>query len=482
VDVEHGQDFKDHKAGLQESGYGSSHEIFVVHETMCSGSPSEEDIIQVEGNHKLCSVATASQQEQSGDFLFRVRVDEDSQEVLFEECSEQSAGTKHRLFAENVLQCEVSLSQQAAGQQKRERKKRRKEKSDDILDEKSIQDEIIEKTCALLNSGGGVVRMTISDHQALQSDNFLQQLDRFWKTLEPKLTSLVLPSTYNDVFDCQNDSKEILLFINATKHLCTIHYNLCIAGEAEVREASFDQVVGFLEKSGHCNQKSNVQTVDVSINKLPNVQQEFSIGKKCGFHESKQVQLKNYSGQILLSRSQRDQMRKTISAFANTEGGKIFLGIDDSCVVHGVNMQENNRDEIKGRVKFIITERMIFPVNPQEKIHWDIEFIPVSGCDTTQDLAVVVIKIAGIKSFGGVFMKGPKSYELCHGKVEAVEFHEWKKRLVSASKLQTSPKVMEHLCSRFKKVHLSQGVFPVLIVKDQVQKIRDSFFVGKPYR
>ena len=42
------------------------------------------------------SVATASQQEQSGDFLFGVRVDDDSQEMLFEECSEQSAETKHR--------------------------------------------------------------------------------------------------------------------------------------------------------------------------------------------------------------------------------------------------------------------------------------------------------------------------------------------------------------------------------------------------
>ena len=62
----------------------------------------------------------------------------------------------------------------------------------------------------------------------------------------------------------------------------------------------------------------------------------------------------------MLSRSQQDQLRKTISAFANSKGGNIFLGIDDSCVVHGVNMQENNRDEIKDRVKSIITERMIF--------------------------------------------------------------------------------------------------------------------------
>ena len=42
------------------------------------------------------SVATASQQEQSGDFLSSVRVDENSQEMLFEDGAEQSAETKNR--------------------------------------------------------------------------------------------------------------------------------------------------------------------------------------------------------------------------------------------------------------------------------------------------------------------------------------------------------------------------------------------------
>ena len=351
-----------------------------------------------------------------------------------------------RLFAENVLQCEVSLSQQAAAQQKREKKKKRKEKSDEIRDEKSIKYKIIiEKTCALLNSGGGIVRMTISDRQALQSGNFLNQLDEFWKGLEPKLTSLAMPSTYDDVFDRLTEStEEILLFVKAPNHICTICYNLYVAGEAGVREASFEQVVKLLKKSGHRNRKSNV---DVSINELPNVPQEFSIRKKCGFHESKQIQLKNYVGKgaILSNSKQEAQLRNTISAFANSKGGKIFLGIDDLCVVHGVNMQENNRDEIKDRVKSIITEHMIFPVSPREKIHWDIEFIPVSGCDPTQDLAVVVIKVAGIKSFGGVFMKGPKSYELRDGKVKAIEVQEWKKRMVSPLKLQTATKGLHYL-------------------------------------
>ena len=60
--------------------------------------------------------------------------------------------------------------------------------------------------------------MTISDHQGLQSGNFLNQLDEFWKALEPKLTSLAMPSTYDDVFDRSTEStEEILLFVKSTQ-------------------------------------------------------------------------------------------------------------------------------------------------------------------------------------------------------------------------------------------------------------------------
>lgn len=154
-----------------------------------------------------------------------------------------------RLFAENVLQCEVSLSRQAAVLQKKGKKKRGKEKSDEIIDEKSKQDKkIIEGTCALLNSGGGVVRMAISDLQALQGGNFLCELDMFWKGLEPKLTSLVMPSTYGHVFDRSIGTKEILLFVNAPGHMCTIDYNLYVLGKLEFVKLRLNKLSIFLER------------------------------------------------------------------------------------------------------------------------------------------------------------------------------------------------------------------------------------------
>ena len=345
-----------------------------------------------------------------------------------------------RLFAENVLYCVITLSQWAAGKKKKEKKKKRKEGLNGIMDEdKSIQDNIVKKTCALLNSGGGVLRMTISDYETLQSDTFWKLLDEFWKTLEQKLTSLVEPVTYSDVFHRLSiGSEEVLLFVNAPQHLCTIHYHLYFAGDAGVHEASFQKVVDLLQKSGNHHRKAS--NFDISLKELPRLPEIFSFKENCGFHESQQIQLKHFFGQeqILRNHGQRDKVQKHISAFANTNGGHVLLGIDNSGIVHGVDLKKNNQGEIVERVESMI-EDMKFPITPRREVHWDLEFIQVSGCETTQDLAVVVIKVAGMKTFGGVYQKSPKSYELQHGEEQAIGFDRWKERF-KGSKLQTCTK------------------------------------------
>ena len=345
-----------------------------------------------------------------------------------------------RLFAENVLHCVIDLSQQAAAEQKKAKKKKRKEGLNGIMDEnKSIQEDIVEKACALLNSGGGILKMTISVYEGLQSDISGNHLDMFWKTLEQKLTSLVEPSTYNNVFHrLQSGSEEVLLFVNAPQHVCTINYNLYFAGDAGAYEAKFQQVFAMLQKSGNCHHKSS--NVDISLKNLRGLPKKFSFEKNCGFHESREIQLKEVLGSetILEKHGQRDRMQKHISAFANTNGGVLLLGIDDSGIVRGVDMNKNKQDKILERIEAMLKD-MKFPIFPERKVHWDLEFIKVSDCETTQDLAVVVIKVAGMENFGGVFQKTPKSYELQNGKVQEIEIDRWKE-MIKGSELQTDTK------------------------------------------
>lgn len=340
------------------------------------------------------------------------------------------------MFAENVLRCVITL----------------KEKN------KSIQDNIVEKTCALLNCGGGILRMTISDYEALQRD-IHKQLDMFWKTIEQKLTSLVEPSTYDNVFDRRflSESEEVLLFVNAPQRLCTIQYNLYFARDAGVCEATFQQVVDLAKKSDKRQHKSS--NVDIPLEDLPRLPKMFSFEEHCGFHESQRIQLKHVlePEQIFRNHGQRDKVQKHISAFANTNGGVILVGIDDSGIVRGVDIKKINKDEIVERVESMIKD-MKFPVNPKRKVHWDLEFIQVSG-GTKQDHAVVVIKVAGMKRCGGVYQKTPKSYELQHGKEEAMGFDRWKER-IRASELETHTKGLPCL---FRILHNDENGVIILI-------------------
>ncbi|KAJ7385311.1 hypothetical protein OS493_016385 [Desmophyllum pertusum] len=69
----------------------------------------------------------------------------------------------------------------------------------EITSKNSSPDCVLMPTCALLNSGGGVLLIKIADYS--KCTNPLKQLDIFWQKLEPKLESMIQPSSYDEVFD-----------------------------------------------------------------------------------------------------------------------------------------------------------------------------------------------------------------------------------------------------------------------------------------
>ena len=280
--------------------------------------------------------------------------------------------------------------------------------------------------------------MIISDYEEI--DDIWRQVDKTWQPLEKKLTNLVKPLTYNDVFDRSVRSNEINLLIKVPQHLRTIHFNLYFAGDAGTDEASFEQAVNILQNFG----KTSSNQVDVPLKDLPMLPKEYKFQEKLEYHESKQIQFKHFTSKkpILSNHGQQDSIRKHISAFGNTIGGEILLGVSDRRVVLGVDMEKNS--EIEEKVNSMI-KSMIFPVTAKRKVHWDIEFIPVSG-GTIHPLAVVAIKVAGMKNLGGVFKECPDSYKLLdHDTTQVIEFEMWRQRMLFGSKLQTGTKGLHFL-------------------------------------
>lgn len=340
-------------------------------------------------------------------------------------------------FPGKSLSCKIDFSRQAAIKRKKEKKNRQTEKENNTPPHKII----LKNACALLNSGGGVLKIEIS----YRGDDFWQQLEKIWQPFEEKGTNMVKPLTYNDVFYHRVvGKKEIQLFIKAPQHLCTLESNLYFAGDAGTYEASSEQAVNMLQNLG----KKFSNDVDVALKDLPNLPKEFTYKEKLDYHESRQTQFKYFTQEdpILRSRCQQDTVQKQISAFGNTIGGEILLGVTNHGEVLGVDMKKNRQNKIEEQVNSMI-KNMKFPVTPRRSVHWDIEFIPVSGdttttTTTTQERAVVVMKVAGMKNRGGVFMKRPESYEwLDHDTIQVIGFDQWKQRMLSGSKLEQIPKI-----------------------------------------
>ena len=338
--------------------------------------------------------------------------------------------------------CSVSMGPSAAKQQKKQKNKAKKQGEINEVAE-DPQEQVLKNACALLNSGGGVLVIKIADFQSLAEDS----VDTFWKTIEPGLSALITSSlTYDEVFDRFEFSDEVLLFIRAPQHFCTLKYNLFLPSDVSASEASYENTLKLLgNQPSKRGKKKEPYPIGVPLNGLRKVPKTLRCNQSLGFQESKQVQFKCWtSGTYLTNHSQRQSVERWISAFANGSGGVILLGVtNDGCVL-GQKLgaeEKNSREDIEERISSLFN-KMVCDFTLERKTHWDMEFVPVVGSESN---VVIVIYVAGMASCGGVFTNCPKSFELkfCEdgNKVPfQLDFKGWKERMLSRMGLQSSGK------------------------------------------
>ena len=352
-----------------------------------------------------------------------------------------------------MLYCTIKIKQDETSQQKKERKRRQK-KGLDAEDEETSQECVLKRSCALLNSGGGVLVIKIADFQILARKP--NALDNFWKKVEPHLKAMIKPSSYNDIFDRHEQCDEILLlFVNAPQHLCTMEYNLFVPGDTSVDEASYENTIELLKKTPG-SRRQRIPNVEVSLKDLPEVPKVFKYNEVLNLKESKQIQLKCFKSKAILDSANHEQcrnIRKYVSAFANCGGGVILLGVEDDGKVLGQEIE--SKENIEENVNSIVN-KMYWNFTPERKVHWDLQFFPVLGCELN---AIVVITVAGIKNSGGVFTKCPKSFELQQGtdgqqRIHCLEFEEWKQRMLSGEGLQSNSKGIQKYTVTFNHIKL----------------------------
>lgn len=77
-----------------------------------------------------------------------------------------------------------------------------------------------------------------------------------------------------------------------------------------------------------------------------------------GYFEGQEFESKNFEFKEIVSHKNYEKWAKTISAFANTDGGKIFFGVDDDGNAVGIE-----KETLKQDIHYIndICDKKIFP-------------------------------------------------------------------------------------------------------------------------
>ena len=303
-------------------------------------------------------------------------------------------------------------------------KKENKAKLDDKLNE------MAQAVCGLLNSHGGRVIFHTEDGCYSERDR-----DDLTRRIEQKLLSTFnIVITQDKVMD--RPDSELHFRVEASQSSCqpyTLNYNLHYTSETEVRKVlSLTPKDGVIDIVQGTNRKRKLENYEFG-----NHWRKFSLGEKVPLRESKNTQLKKLkdekSKKINLASRITNKSNKLVyyvSGFANGEGGHIYYGIktseDGSNVVEGQIVHDQN---------IIIREvdkaigKMIWPNGPPQKgKHWDIFFEPVSGVDERECKFVIVISVAPFPK--GVFAEEPESYKIVGGKLNKLDYTEWRQTLL----------------------------------------------------
>ncbi|XP_072574437.1 schlafen family member 13-like [Paramormyrops kingsleyae] len=367
-------------------------------------------------------------------------------QTLSLECSE---------FPDQVL-CvgEVTLGENDRGimQQKTEKQK-----------QKQI---ILMAAVALLNSGGGIVCAEINN------ENYSYLSDGLGLDLEKDLQQLVNPSTLEDYFVFLQIGMNFFIFVKTWSsiggrvRLCSIDTGLRKRSGTSASNVENNAVTEFLRKQKMKRNLAKGQGDEPVAKRCrflsgdrPNGQQlferqEVQPGEKLPFGESVNVELKSFSNEKNLFKRLKGIIPKYISAFANTDGGYLFIGVDDKTrkvVGCGKGL---NKESIKTEVEVMCRKVIKVPCSGcTQENDWSVEvrILDVLGGNVSDPLYVVAIHIP--KFCCTVFEKHPDSWHLEGTEVCQIQAAVW------MEKVQVTDSENTELCAQFEKV-LSQNAAP----------------------
>ncbi|XP_035156710.3 schlafen family member 5 [Callithrix jacchus] len=319
----------------------------------------------------------------------------------------------------NFPECVIDAGKVTLGtQQRQEMDPRLREKQNEI---------ILQAVCALLNSGGGVIKAEIENKgynyeshgvgldvppicrnylDAMQKENYFLMFVKSWKTEAGAPLATLCSNLYHrqrtstDVMD----SQEALAFL---KRRTQTPMNINVSNSLSPQAAQ-----GSLQYEGNINASAAALFDKKRLQYL----------EKLNFLESTHVEFVMFSTDV--SHCVKDRLPKCVSAFANTEGGYVFFGVHDvTCQVIGCEKEKIDLTSLRTSIDSCIRKLPVHHFCTQRpEIQYVINFLEVYDKGALRGY-VCAIKVE--RFCCAVFAKVPSSWQVKDNRVRQLLTREW---------------------------------------------------------
>uniref|UniRef100_A0A674K9E2 Protein SLFN14-like n=1 Tax=Terrapene triunguis TaxID=2587831 RepID=A0A674K9E2_9SAUR len=220
--------------------------------------------------------------------------------------------------------------------------------------------------CALLNSGGGVIKAEVHNEDYNYEEHGIgQDIEKALTELTP---SKMLPKYFD--FEYMRGKNCVLIFVkswssdgSSSPRICSVRTGLYQRCLTRTDSMSPTEAAQFLkekevsarrkrdEETGPRAKKALLSDVQLEQNMYTSAERLYQrdslcCGEKLHFTESMHVEFKNFATKNILKYI-KEILPNYISAFANTQGGFLFIGVDDNGTVVGCTKDKVNINELK---------------------------------------------------------------------------------------------------------------------------------------
>ncbi|KFV69557.1 Schlafen family member 13, partial [Dryobates pubescens] len=336
----------------------------------------------------------------------------------------------------------------------REKTEKKKEEKKSSVSRQKLQKELPIAVCALLNSGGGIVRMQTEDNYSFKKHGVGEDIEERFKFID-----LV---QFSDYFTWMQQRNHLLLFVKTwscggleqetetTKaRICSLSTGLFLRSNTSVLSLTSGQAAEFLRKRCDRERDENgpsakrrqrnfdggardttwtieEHNIQDAVGKFLE-REELKFGEVLDFTETKHIEFKNFATESIFKRM-KEALPKYISAFANTDGGYLIFGVDDNSTVVGC-LPGVEKEALESTVASTVASMRVHHFcGSRAGVQFETHVLRVRGHAESSYVCAVRVEPFCCAVFGGQ----PESWMVAGEEIEELSVERWTELMTAA--------------------------------------------------